>query len=103
MALTAHTKHALRLSLGQHAGTEMINAIEGFAEKLFDLSETGSSEDLKAPPEPIIEPSAPVDPDPAPKAPKAKAPAAPKAPSFLAPVPAAPASEDESHLDAPAP
>jgi hypothetical protein len=44
-----------------------------------------------------------VDPEPAPKAPKAKAPAAPKAPSFLAPVPVATASEDESHLDAPAP
>lgn len=49
MALSASTKNALRISLGQQAGTEMINAIDGFADTLKALA---------TPAEPAPEPSA---------------------------------------------
>lgn len=78
MGLTAHTKHALRLSLGHQSGTEMINAIEGFADTLAALT-------TPAPASPVVEPSVTV---------PAQAPAAP--------APVVPPAEDEaSHLDAP--
>ena len=35
MSLSADTKHALRNSLGHQAGTEMINAIDGFSKRVF--------------------------------------------------------------------
>ena len=38
MSLSANAKHALKNSLGEQAGTEMINAIDGFSKTLAELT-----------------------------------------------------------------
>ena len=49
MSLSADTKHALRNSLGHQAGTEMINAIDGFSKALAVLASGDPAPERPAP------------------------------------------------------
>ena len=49
MSLSADTKHALRNSLGHQAGTEMINAIDGFSKTLARLTSSAPAPERPAP------------------------------------------------------
>lgn len=132
MALTASAKHALRLSLGQHSGTEVIRLLDFVSDKLpkdVPLSKEDSARDSEildkvvadvtanavkldevltpAPADPV----APVQADPVPEIP---APEPPPTPPVQAPAAKAkkspgflaaapePAVDESAHLDAPA-
>ena len=49
MSLSADTKHALRNALGHKAGTEMINAIDGFSKTLAMLASGAPAPERPAP------------------------------------------------------
>ena len=49
MSLSATTKHALKNSLGEQAGTEMINTIDGFSQALAELIVVGPAPERLAP------------------------------------------------------
>lgn len=94
MGLTAHTKQALKLSLGERGGTEMINAVEGFAKTIKALTTPRQPE----PPQPGVEPSASVATTSAPAV-NLPPPTAANGPTPYVSVPAT--EEDASHLDGP--
>ena len=63
MSLSANAKHALKNSLGEQAGTEMINAIDGFSKTLAELTLDDPAPERPAPKNVgFFEPTVPVPP-----------------------------------------